>query len=160
MADKFVQGLGLGAFLGVLATEVLRQVLGRFFRRGAEKGEVTRKLLRDDIDSLSKLIDPLFTSAQDYYGKPSHQGKRAAAKLKSDLKVFAAAWNTLHQRLVELEMPSIELGPLVSFRNALTGSLEETRPNALDIDDVVVTKIFNATAKVRDALSKARYPAT
>lgn len=157
MDDSFWKGLTFGAVAGSLAIELIRQFFGRVMRRSAEKGEIQRKLIREDIESLASKVMPLLSLAQEYYGKPSHQGKELAQKLKADLQVFANAWNLLDTRIVESRFPTIGNAPLISFRRSLTGLLDRTRPNALDINDPVAVAIFNATAKVQEALSKAKY---
>ena len=154
---NFGEGLTLGAALGALGMEAVKQIGASLIKRRGDKAEGRRKLVRDDLQSLVDRIEPLLELAAKYYAKPSYEGVDIAAQLRMGLKSFAIIWNTVNTRIEECGESRMSHGPLISLRQALTSKLDVSRDSALSIEDLELERIFGAASKVYEELSKVKF---
>lgn len=149
----FITGLVSGGVLW----QAVKSAGSIAFKRWSEKKTAQGKLLLADVEQLAKLVDPLFKLATTYYGAPSADGVQTARSIRMEMRTFAMQWNAVNGQLMKLGKPNLQASQLISFRQALTGTLDEERLGPLSLDDVQVSTMFTATQQVREALSSLRY---
>lgn len=147
---------GFGALVGAAVTELFKAVV----KRVADKNESKRKLVRDDLESLDKRVQPLALAAIKYYSLAPDEAKEISRQLKADLQSFAKVWNRVDGRLGELNLTRLGSSPLVILRKSLTGELDTKHPTRTSADDPVLLKMHSVADQVHEAISNAKYATT
>lgn len=145
-----------GALVGAVVSELFKAAV----KRAVDKNETKRKLIRDDLDSLDKRVQPLVQAAIKYYSANIDDAKDISRQIKADLQTFAKLWNRVDGRLKELNLPQLGSSPLVMLRKSLTCELDTDHPKRTDANDPVLSKMHSVGDQIHDAISNAKYGAT
>lgn len=147
------------AVAGGVLWEVIRQAITRLFRREQESAETTRKLLREDIESVVKLTCEVHELAVSYFAMDStcDDALDVSRQIKGKLKTGGMQISTLNLHLNEKGHSKVELSLWTRFKSATTKDLDVKREEAWDDGDPRLNDIYRAANNLHMALSRARY---
>ena len=147
-----------GAVTGTAGTKVFSLYYDHYMKSHSERKKQLKDLLERDLDVLIKAIDPLQQMALDYYALPSAQGAELSKKILNEFGRLGRNQKALNARLAEHKKKlKLDERFLISYRKAVTLSLDVQRAQPLLINSPVVNHINDSAESLFTELSRIRY---
>lgn len=147
-----------GAVTGTAGTKGLGLLYDHVMKSRSERKKQLKELLERDLDVLIKAIDPLQQMALDYYALPSDQGAELSKKILNEFGRLGRNQKVLNTRLAEHKKKlKLDERFLISYRKAVTLSLDVQRAQPLLINSPVVNHINDSAESLSTELSRIRY---
>lgn len=156
------KSISFGALVGALAWEVLKQVFSHFAKRSQDSQEAKRKMLRQDIEDLVKLICDILETSINYYSTDfsSEKARDLSRQIKAKSKTAGIKLTAVNSQLSVAGKKTVEIRLWTAFKLATTQHLDVTRKEVWKDDDPRLNEVYKAVNGLHFSLNKARYENT
>lgn len=157
-----VPSLGAGGVLGIGIWELAKQLFGLWLKQKQGSIESSKRLLREDIECLAKLILEMQENSVRYYDCDftSDTAKDLSRQIKAKSKTAGIKLTVINSQLSKSGGKEIPVRLWTVFKTMATKHLDVKRHNTWSDDDPRLTEIYKATNQLHTALNDARYSAT
>ena len=154
-----IKTISISAILGALAWEVVKQVISAVAKRTQDSKELKRKMLREDIEYVAKLVCEILEASIGYYATVYGTEKAGdlSRQIKAKSKTAGMKLAAINFQLTESKKETVELSLWTSFKSASAKHLDVTRHETWHDDDPRLAEIYKTAHHVHSSLNKARY---
>lgn len=151
--------ISISAILGALTWEIVRQVISAIAKRTQDRKELTRKMLREDIEYVTKLVCEILEASVSYYATAYGTEKSGdlSRQIKAKSKTAGMKLAAVNFQLTESIKETVEISLWTSFKSASAKHLDVTRDETWHDDDPRLAEIYKTAHHVHSSLNKARY---
>jgi hypothetical protein len=156
------KSITFGAVLGALALEIVKQIFSHFSKRAQDSYESKRKMLRQDIDDLVKLVCEILEMSIGYYATDfnTEKAKDLSRQIKAKSKTTGMKLTAANTQLFATGKEEVKVRLWIAFKSATTQYLDVTRKETWKDDDPRLNEIYKTASVLHSSLNKARYSNT
>lgn len=149
----------LSGVVGAIIWELIRQLISAVIKRGQDAGDGTRKLLREDLEQVVRIVCEVQELSISYFATEfdDEKAREYSRLVKGKLKTGGMKITTLNSHLQEKGRVVIDLSLWTRFKTATTKDLDVKRDSAWSDADPRLNDIYKAANNLHAALSRSRY---
>ena len=149
----------VGAFVGLLAGELLKQIISYFFKRTGEKSSEKKKLIRAELSDLETKCLEIMNLSVEYYGLPTNndEAKKISKALKNLFREVGAKLVATNVQMVEHDLGRIEMHLWTDLKRVTSDQLDVSRPIKLPDDDQRFDLISRSSMRLHARLHKLKH---
>lgn len=151
--------ISLSAIGGAAIWEIVKQLISAAAKRVQDSQESKRKMLREDIENVVKLVCEILESSTGYYATQfgSEKAQELSRQIKAKSKTAGMKLAALNAQLSESKKTDVDVTLWTRFKSATTQHLDVRRTEIWHDDDPRLAEIYKAANHLHSSLSKARY---
>lgn len=149
----------LSGLVGAILWELIRQFISVVIKRRQDAADGTRKLLREDLEQVVKLVCEVQELSISYFATDfdDDQAKEYSKQVRGKLKTGGMKITALNAHLQEKGKVIVDLSLWTRFKAATTKDLDVKRDGVWSDADPRLNDIYKAANNLHTALSRSRY---